>query len=177
LGAGLRKRIPPKRGNIRKRRRLDFVEDALRNSDVGDLDHAAMQTSRKKEMSGLAPEERNRELRVDGTSHHRSSGAVHAARQIDGDDGYRSGIHQIDDVARRALNVPVKSRTKQRIDNQVAFRKRFRRHRAYGAVPALCRQSGVTLQPLAFPNEANAYRQAALGQITRGNEAVAAIVT
>ncbi len=31
LGPGLRKRIPPKRRIIRKRRRLDFVEDVLRN--------------------------------------------------------------------------------------------------------------------------------------------------
>ena len=110
-------------------------------------------------------------------SHHRSGGAIHAARQIDGDDGYRSGIHQIDDVARRTLNIPVKSRTKQCIDDQVAVRKCCGRRLAYGSVPALCGQSGVTFQPLAFPNEANAHHQATLGQIARSNEAVAAIVT
>jgi hypothetical protein len=177
LDARLRKRTPPKRRDVCERRGFDPAQHAIRDSDIGDLDCTAMQSPGKKKVPGLASEKRNREFRIDCAAHYRASRTVHATWQIDGHNGCRSGIHQTDDVAGRALNIPVEPRAKQRIDDQVTFGKRYWRWLTYESAPAICRHSGVTFQALAFPDKANACRQTPIGQIARGNETIAAVVT
>src|SRR5262245_4585327 len=113
VDARLWKCIPPKRRDICERRRLDPAKHAIRDSDIGDFDCTAMQSPRKKIVPGLAPEKRNGKFRIDRTSHDRASRTIHATRQINGYNGYRSGIHQTDDVAGRPLDIPIEPSTKQ----------------------------------------------------------------
>src|SRR5262245_18374754 len=177
FNARLRKRVSPKRRDVCKRHGLDAAQYAVRDSDIRDFDCPAMKSPGKKIMARLAPEKRNGDLRIDRASHDHAGRTVHATRQIDGYDGCRSGIHQTDGVAGLSLNVAVEPRTEQCVDDHVAFRKRRWRRLACGPAPTLCRQSGVTFQPLAFSNKTDVCRQASISQIARSNEAVAAVVT
>lgn len=176
LYSGLRKSMPPKRQRIRKCRRPDPVEHTIRNSYVNDVNCTTMKTSRKQEMSGLTPEKCNGEPCIDRAPHHLACGAVHTARQIYSRNGHAACVHQCDGLSGRTFNAPVKPRTEKCINNQITSRERPSRWLADRSVPALSCQCGVTLQPVALPDKANAHCPPALGQITRGNETIATIV-
>src|SRR5262245_63624727 len=170
IRARLGKRIAPKRRHVCERRGFDPAQHAIRDPDIGDLDCAAMQSPWKKKVPRLAPEKRNGAFRIDRASHDRAGRTVHTTWQIDGYNRYRSGIHRTDDVASRSLNIPVEPRTKQRIDDQIASGKPRWRWLAYGSAPAVCRQCGVTFQPLALPDKADACCETLIGQMARSNE-------
>ena len=116
-------------------------------------------------------------LALDRRAHHRAAVAVDAARQIDRDDRDAGRVDRLDHRARRSLDRPVEARAEQRIDDQA---------RARQAPPASAASTGpcqrarglgrIALEPVAIAEQQQPNRIAALGQETRADKAVAAIV-
>src|SRR5262245_44510134 len=71
---------------IGKRLGVDGLENAVRDTDVGDASVAAKLTTRQEQMPGLEAEEGNRRLRLYGDALDGAGRTVHPARHIDGND-------------------------------------------------------------------------------------------
>jgi len=73
-------------------------------------------------MAGLLAKKRDCLLGLDCGAHHRASGAIDAARQINGDDRCSLCVHGLDHRLRQAADRAIQAGAKQRVDDDVSAR-------------------------------------------------------
>ena len=176
VDAGERKALCPELGNIDEGVRLHLAKHILADSDIGDVDLAAMETARQQQMTGLAAKEGDRFAGRDGGALDLSARAVDAARQIHRIDGRRRGIDRLDHGACAALHGPVKTRAKQRIDHHPGAGEAGRLRGLEWTAPAGGGGRRITLEAVCIADKEQAHRMAAFKQDTGGDKAVAAVV-
>jgi len=162
--------------NVLDSLRLDFVEHAHIDPDVGDADAAAMLPSRQQKMRGLAAEERHRLHGVNRNPHDGAGRAVDPARQVDGENGGAVGVDSLDHLERLALDGAIETGAEQRIDDQRRLADRLRIERQHRKFPAARRQRGIAPQAVPFAEQDHRDLAAAGGQFGRRDKTVTAIV-
>src|SRR5580658_6445813 len=109
VGARRGKVIAPEIGKVRESLRRNLFEHRIWNADIGDGNCAAMDSARQQNVSGLLAKESDGFGGVYGNAHGGAGGAVDAARQIDGKDRRRLGVHALDQSARLPFNRPIEA--------------------------------------------------------------------
>src|SRR3569623_1155674 len=167
--------VPPRR-YILKSLRMDDIQHARRNADVGHLHLAAMNAAGQQKMTGLLAKERHRAGGVDRNAHYFAAVAVDAARQIDRQHRSTACVDRLDHRARLAFHVTIESCAEQRIDDERGFAERLRLEREKRAAPCFRGTCCVAFQRIWFAQQGDGDVAATRGEIAGGDEAVAAIV-
>ena len=149
-----RKARQPKLWIVFRRVRGDFLEDLLRNADVGDDDLAAQQAPRQKQVSGLLPK------KSDGKRRRRRDGALRraqdhapiareAARHVDGDQRQPTPGDFPQQIAGGAVHGPSEPGAEKRIDDQRGALEQRRRELLHLAPPKRGMVRGLAPKPIA----------------------------
>ena len=135
-----------------------------------------MQPARQQQVAGLAAEEGHGMAGVDRQPHHRAGGAVHAARQIDGN--HRHPAAFMARIMARGRPSTSRSRPAPNRASMTMSQSLSETGEACSTGP-LQRSAASAASPFSracCANEADAHRIAALGQMARRDETVTAIV-
>ena len=127
-------------------------------------------------MRRLAAEESDGFSCADGDTHHRSSGAIDPAGEVDRDNRSAVGVDRLDHIVRVAFHRPVETGTEQGIDDQRRFPDRLRVERQHRVFPPLGRGRGIPLEPLAITEQDDRHLSSVRRQFGGRNEAVSAVV-
>ena len=171
-----RKRSAPKCWNVLERPRLDFGEHLRVDPDIDHAHAPALNPARQQQMRRFAPEERDRLGRLDRNAHHRTAGAVDAARQVNAENRGAIGVHRFDHLLRLPLHISIEASAKQRIDDQGRPADRLRIERQNGVFPAPRCRGRVARQDVAFAYQDDGNLPAARRQFGRSHKTVPAII-
>ena len=100
------------------RARLDRVERAAGDADIGDDQHAAQRPPRQQQMPGLLAEEGDGERGTGGGAAHRAARAIEAARHVDGHGRDGARRDRLDHGFRGAVEWAREAGAEDRVDHQ-----------------------------------------------------------
>src|SRR4029078_5106063 len=176
LQSRLRKRRAPELRAICECLRFDRPENIVGNSDVTDLDRAAMQPAWQQKVARLAPKERYGAGRVDRGPHDCAARSIYPAWQVNGDDGDALAVHRADHRPGQSVDIAIETCPKQRVNDEIATGKFGRRGLLNRPRPLFGSERRISLQPRPLTDKTNTHDVAARRQIAGGNEPVTAVI-
>src|SRR4029077_13351611 len=161
LQSRLWKRRAPELRAIGECLRLDRPEHIAGNSDVTDLDRAAMQPAWQQQVAGLAPKKRYGAGRVDRGPHDCAARSIYPTWQVNGDDGRALAVHRVDHRPCQSFDIAIEAGPKQRVNDEIATGKFGRRGLLNRPGPLFGSERRISPQPFPLTDKTNTHNVAA----------------